>query len=127
MSDLDDMVREYMQNSEEIIAGLQKEASEYKARAEAAERKQMLEKEAAGAAAASLLSRGLISANSLSQTIDDLCADPLGVITQLSKTAAQQPAVPSMGAGSKRSGKGVFSTEKLSNADRALLSHLRLI
>jgi len=127
MPELDDMVKEYMQNSEELITGLQKEASEYKARAEAAEQQQMLQKEAAGAAAASLLNRGLISAKNLSQTIDNLCADPLGVITQLTKTAAQTPPIPSMGSGSKRSGGGVISTEKLSNADRALLEHLRLI
>lgn len=135
MSELNDMITEYMQNSESLIEGLQKEASEAHESArnvqqELAEVKasKQLQKEAAIETAAVLIGRGLMSSDNLSQKIDRLCADPLGVIMQMTKTAAEQrPVVPSMGAGCKKSGVGGISTENLSNADKALLTKLRLI
>lgn len=129
MSELTKNINEYIQNSQEIIGDLQKEASDYKSRLADVERRPLIEKEAAITVAGTLIGKGLISANDLSQTIDDLCADPLGVIAKISKVASVQTvSIPSMGMGcSKKSGPGVISTENLSNADKALLTSIHLI
>jgi hypothetical protein len=125
MSELFDNINEYIQNSEHIIEGLQKEASDYKRNLDELRSRPFIEKEAAIEVAASLIGKGLISADNLPRTIDKLCADPLGVITELTKTAAHRP-VPTMGMG-KSVSKAVSPTEDRSKADIALLSAVHLI
>jgi len=129
MSELADNISEYVQNTQEVIGMLQKEAEDYKNKLEAANRRTFIDKEAAIQVAGTLIGKGLIPAENIKQTIDNLCADPLGVITQIAKVASvQHRPVPTMGTGSaKKGGTGAFSTEELSNADKALLSRLRLI
>ena len=138
MSDYSSMVEEYMRNSEEIISDLEKEAAEAHQKiasvreqlekAEADKKaKAVLQKEAAIEVAGALVGKGWMSPENLSQKINQLCADPLGVIMQLTKTASHNTGVPSMGEGVKKSGGGGISTEKLSNADKALLTKLRLM
>jgi len=124
--ELFDMVEEYMTNSDEIITGLQKEASDAHEEIAQLQAKSKLNKEAAIEVAGALVGKGWMSPDNLSQKIDRLCADPLGVIMQMTKTAEQSTIVPRMGGGSKH-GRGALSTEKLSNADKALLTKLRLI
>ena len=129
MSELTDTIEEYVQNTQELVQTLEKEASEAQERLAEAEKRPLIEKSAAIEVAGTLIGRGLISADNLSQTIEQLCADPLGVIAQISKTAsAVQAPLPSVGAGTaKKSVAGAISTENLSNADKALFTHLRLM
>lgn len=135
MSELAEQINEYIQNTQELLEEasqetekFQKEASEYKKKLEERPTGPFIEKDAAIQVAGTLIGKGLIQAEELSQTIEDICADPLGVITKISKVASIQNSVPSVGQGStKKSGTGAFSTENLSNADKALLKRIRLI
>jgi len=124
--ELSNMVTEYMNNAESIIDSLEKEAASYKKALDETQKAPLIQKEAAIEAAAALIGRGLMSADNLAQNIDRLCADPLGVIMQMTKTAAQEP-VPSMGSGCNKLSKTLPSTESRSNADKALLSKLNLL
>lgn len=129
MSELSDNIKEFIVNSQDLIQGFQKEAQDAKAELEANKKRPLIEKEAAIQVAGTLIGKGLIPAENLNKTIESICADPLGVITEIAKVASVQPKpVPSMGQGSTRkSGSGAFSKEDLSNADKALLKRIHLI
>lgn len=125
---LNDMVEEYMKNSESIIEDLEKEAKAYKEELAAVKKTKtvpFITKEAAAETAAALVGKGLMSPQDLSYKIDRLRADPLGVITQIVKQAAQA-AIPLVGGVSDRGGKALTDKGR-SKADVALLTRLNLV
>jgi hypothetical protein len=126
--ELQDMISEYMTNSEDIIRGLEKQAEEYRMRLSKAERTPaptMITKEAAAEAAAALVGKGWMSASDLNHKIDRLRADPLGVITGLVKTAAA--AGPIIVGEPANKGVSNEPTKERGEADTALLTRLGLL